>query len=92
MTYHNTELPKIGETTEHAAPALRRSGERVTAEVPLSPLDTLPPSAQALLARGEDMKGTLVRGIDPDKEGAVTDLAATNGVVHVIDRVILPAS
>ena len=30
--------------------ALRRSGERVTAEVPLSPLDTLPPSAQALLA------------------------------------------
>ena len=38
-------------------------------------------SAQALLARGEDMKGTLVRGIDPDKEGAVTDLAATNAEV-----------
>ncbi|WP_087744169.1 MULTISPECIES: lipoprotein-releasing ABC transporter permease subunit [unclassified Acidovorax] len=34
--------------------------------------------AQALLARGEDMKGTLVRGIDPALEGAVTDLAATN--------------
>ncbi|AYM97188.1 lipoprotein-releasing system permease protein [Acidovorax sp. 62] len=38
-------------------------------------------AAQALLARGEDMKGTLVRGIDPDKEGAVTDLAATNADV-----------
>ena len=25
MTYHNTEFPKIGESTEHAAPALRRS-------------------------------------------------------------------
>jgi lipoprotein-releasing system permease protein len=34
--------------------------------------------AQALLARGEDMKGALVRGIDPALEGAVTDLAATN--------------
>ncbi len=38
-------------------------------------------AAQALLARGEDMKGTLVRGIDPAKEGAVTDLAATNADV-----------
>ena len=33
-------------------------------------------SAQALLARGEDMKGTVVRGIDPSQEGAVTDAAA----------------
>jgi lipoprotein-releasing system permease protein len=32
-------------------------------------------SAQALLARGEDMKGVLVRGIDPALEGEVTDLA-----------------
>jgi len=32
-------------------------------------------AAQALLARGEDMKGTIVRGIDPDHEGEVTDLA-----------------
>jgi lipoprotein-releasing system permease protein len=31
--------------------------------------------AQALLARGEDMKGTLVRGIDPALEPEVTDLA-----------------
>jgi len=31
---------------------------------------------QALLARGEDMKGTIVRGIDPAREPEVTDLAA----------------
>jgi lipoprotein-releasing system permease protein len=31
--------------------------------------------AQALLARGEDMKGALVRGIDPVLEPQVTDLA-----------------
>jgi lipoprotein-releasing system permease protein len=35
-------------------------------------------SAQALLARGEDMKGTLVRGIDPALEGEVTELAAAS--------------
>jgi lipoprotein-releasing system permease protein len=34
-------------------------------------------SAQALLARGEDMRGAIVRGIDPAHEGEVTDLAAT---------------
>jgi len=32
-------------------------------------------AAQALLARGEDMKGTMVRGIDPVREPDVTDLA-----------------
>jgi lipoprotein-releasing system permease protein len=31
-------------------------------------------ATQALLARGEDMKGALVRGIDPAREGEVTDL------------------
>ena len=31
--------------------------------------------AQGLLARGEDMKATLVRGIDPAREPEVTDLA-----------------
>ena len=31
-------------------------------------------SAQGLLARGEDMKATLVRGIDPAREPEVTDL------------------
>jgi len=34
--------------------------------------------SQALLARGEDMKGTLVRGIDPALEHEVTDLAEAN--------------
>jgi len=34
-------------------------------------------SAQALLARGEDMRGTLVRGIDPALEPQITDLAKT---------------
>ncbi len=33
-------------------------------------------SAQALLARGEDMKGVLVRGIDPALEPQVSDLAS----------------
>jgi lipoprotein-releasing system permease protein len=33
-------------------------------------------ASQALLARGEDMKGVLVRGIDPDREGQVSDLVA----------------
>jgi lipoprotein-releasing system permease protein len=34
-------------------------------------------AAQALLARGEDMRGAIVRGIDPAREGEVTDLAAS---------------
>jgi lipoprotein-releasing system permease protein len=34
-------------------------------------------AAQALLARGEDMRGTLVRGIDPAHESEVTDIAAS---------------
>jgi lipoprotein-releasing system permease protein len=32
--------------------------------------------AQGLLARGEDIKGALIRGIDPAREPEVTDLAA----------------
>jgi lipoprotein-releasing system permease protein len=32
-------------------------------------------AAQALLARGEDMKGVIVRGIDPAREPEVTDVA-----------------
>ncbi|TFZ07364.1 lipoprotein-releasing ABC transporter permease subunit [Ramlibacter henchirensis] len=34
-------------------------------------------AAQALIARGEDMRGALVRGIDPAREPEVTDLART---------------
>lgn len=33
-------------------------------------------AAQALLARGEDMRGTIVRGIDPAHESEVTDITA----------------
>ncbi|MFZ9322783.1 MAG: lipoprotein-releasing ABC transporter permease subunit, partial [Hylemonella sp.] len=33
-------------------------------------------ATQALLARGEDMKGVMVRGIDPQRESLVTNLAA----------------
>jgi lipoprotein-releasing system permease protein len=34
-------------------------------------------SAQALLARGEDMRGAIIRGIDPAHESEVTDIAAS---------------
>lgn len=33
-------------------------------------------ATQALLARGEDMKGAMVRGIDPAQEGQVSDVAS----------------
>jgi lipoprotein-releasing system permease protein len=33
-------------------------------------------AAQALIARGEDMRGTVVRGISPNDEATVTDVAA----------------
>jgi len=33
-------------------------------------------AAQALIARGDDMRGLIVRGIVPDEEATVTDLAA----------------
>ena len=36
-------------------------------------------AAQALLARGEDMKGAMVRGVDPALEGDVTDIFAPRG-------------
>jgi lipoprotein-releasing system permease protein len=35
-------------------------------------------ATQALLARGEDMKGAIIRGIDPATERQVTDLAASS--------------
>lgn len=43
-------------------------------------------AAQSLLARGEDMRGTLVRGIDPKLEGQVTDLAAASQ--PVLDKLV----
>jgi len=36
-------------------------------------------AAQSLVARGEEMRGAIVRGIDPKLEPQVTDLAATSG-------------
>jgi lipoprotein-releasing system permease protein len=36
-------------------------------------------ASQALLARGEDMKGVLIRGIDPRAEPTVSDLVASLG-------------
>jgi lipoprotein-releasing system permease protein len=36
-------------------------------------------AAQSLVARGEEMRGAIVRGIDPALEPQVTDLAATSG-------------
>ncbi len=42
-------------------------------------------AAQALLARGEDMKGVMVRGIDPAQEGQVSDLA-TRAQATVLER------
>ena len=44
-------------------------------------------SAQALLARGEDMKGVMVRGIDPALEPGVIDLAPevrTESLSHLV--------
>ena len=35
-------------------------------------------AAQSLLARGDDMRGSIVRGIDPKLEAQVTDLAAAS--------------
>ena len=62
----STALPDVARTLAEA-----RQNPNVIGAAPFV-------GAQALLARGEDMKGTLVRGIDPALEGAVTDLAATN--------------
>jgi lipoprotein-releasing system permease protein len=36
-------------------------------------------AAQALVGRGEDLRGAVIRGIDPAEEGQVTDLARTQG-------------
>ena len=44
--------------------------------------------AQALVARGEDMKGAMVRGIDPAREPEVTDLA--NGAQGAVLAQLVP--
>ena len=45
-------------------------------------------AAQALLARGEDMKGTMIRGIDPAQEHLVTDLV--NGEQAAVLAKLIP--
>ena len=45
-------------------------------------------ATQALLARGEDMKGTVVRGIDPATESQVTDLAASSQNLDAIKALV----
>jgi lipoprotein-releasing system permease protein len=57
-------LPDVNQTLAQA-----RANPQVVGAAPFI-------AAQALLARGEDMKGVMVRGIDPAQEPAVTDLAA----------------
>jgi len=44
-------------------------------------------TAQALLARGEDMKGVMVRGIDPAREPEVSDLSQ-DAQVGVLGRLV----
>ncbi|RZI96729.1 MAG: lipoprotein-releasing ABC transporter permease subunit [Variovorax sp.] len=44
-------------------------------------------ATQALIARGEDMKGALVRGIDPKLEPQVTDIS-TNAQKGALDRLV----
>ncbi|WPB55739.1 lipoprotein-releasing ABC transporter permease subunit [Xylophilus sp. GOD-11R] len=44
-------------------------------------------AAQALIARGEDMRGTLIRGIDPAHESEVTDLG-TATAPGVLDKLV----
>ena len=56
-------LPDVAQTLTQA-----RANPQVVGAAPFI-------AAQALLARGEDMKGVLVRGIDPVLEPEVTDLA-----------------
>jgi len=45
-------------------------------------------ATQSLLARGEDMKGAIVRGIDPSTENQVTDLAASAQNLSVIQALV----
>jgi len=56
-------LPDVNRTMEEA-----RRNPQVIGVAPFI-------ASQALVARGEDMKGAIVRGIDPALEGQVTDVA-----------------
>ena len=45
-------------------------------------------ATQALLARGEDMKGAIIRGIDPATEAQVTDLAASRQNLDAVKALV----
>ena len=45
-------------------------------------------ATQALLARGEDMKGAIIRGIDPATESQVTDLAASSQNLDAVKALV----
>ena len=60
---------------------LVRANPEVVAAVPFI-------ASQALLARGEDMKGTVIRGIDPALEPLVTDL--TQGRSNAVLNKLVP--
>ncbi|WP_418318771.1 lipoprotein-releasing ABC transporter permease subunit [Piscinibacter sakaiensis] len=53
----------------HAVAAKARTNPQVVGAAPFI-------AAQALVARGDDMRGAIVRGISPEQEATVTDLAA----------------
>lgn len=64
MSYDGQALPDWQATAARA-----RQNPAVTGAAPFV-------ASQALIARGEDMRGTVVRGIDPQQEAEVTPLAA----------------
>ena len=64
FTPHGEALPDVARTLREV-----RAHPEVIGAAPFI-------AAQGLLARGEDMKGVLVRGIDPALEPGVTSLAA----------------
>ncbi len=57
-----------------ATAAQARADRRVVGAAPFV-------ASQALAARGDELRGVMVRGIDPAEEGQVTDLARTQGAL-----------
>jgi len=55
----------------HAVAAKARENKAVVGAAPFI-------AAQALVARGDDMRGAIIRGISPEDEATVTDLVASN--------------
>ena len=76
FTSDGQALPDVARTLREA-----RSNKQVVGAAPFI-------ASQALLARGDDMKGVIVRGIDPELEPQVTDLAAA---LHDAQRLRLVA-